>query len=872
LEAKVNLISEGNCYHLPGSGVTKESKDCHFEYRSTIRFQKMEGRVTLVFTDVVGSSAAKRAVELGDEASTRDRAYLANIQAAYLKVVRTCTAAHGGREIMTIGDSFFLAFSDTADAIHAAAAIQNELRDKPIQMWNGRLHLRVGIHVGCPEYFENSWHGTDVDIAARTEAAASADQIAITEAAQDAGSELGNYRVRRLGTFALKGVGNVRLFDVDYDGFGLRWPQLLSNEQKQRRRAAAASFLLLFLCAMIGVGIWQWRLRQEAAVLAAATKSSILISGFQNTTGDPIFDGVLSDGLTSQLEQSPVMNLVSEQRLSQDAGYLRRPVSAHLSEADIRELSVREGIKASISGSIRKLGSAYVVSVTARAIASGDTLVTEEAEAADKEHVMDALSRVAARVRRKLGESVDSIRKLDTPLGQATTSSLPAFEAFALGDAEHEKDHDVPEAEGYYRQAVEIEPGFAMAWARLGVVCVGDGRDSEGNQYLTKAYNLSKGISERERLYISGLYYDEAMGDLPKTISTLELATHVYPKESSNYINLGRAYDEYGEMDKGLSEFEQAAKLDSHSAIAMYNTLGMQLALDRIVDAEKTLASIKDHGMTSQSIYFLRILLLMSLLQGNQPAIEEIIKKADERPDQFAMLDSVARIQEFRGRYTEAHETWRIAGTQAKAARADDVEAFALLTSTASDALLGRCDGSAGKIEKALKMDRGKSTMREASYTAALCNQQSLTMSLDTRLAAAYPSDTLVNAVTIPQNKAVIALSNHRPAEALQYLAGSGAFDTVSPAAYLRGLAYLQLQDAAGAIDAFRRAVRYKGAALICCQDYTLSELGLARAYRMAGDSVRAKASYQSLLAIWSTADPKLPQLGEAKNELTSLQ
>ncbi|MEI9977577.1 MAG: adenylate/guanylate cyclase domain-containing protein [Edaphobacter sp.] len=828
----------------------------------------MERRVALVFTDVVGSSAAKRAIELGDVASTRDRTYLANIQSAYLKVVRACTEAHGGREIMTIGDAFFLAFSEASNAIAAAIAIQNELRDSPIQMWNGRLHLRIGIHVGSPEYFENSWHGIDVDIAARTEAAASADQILITEAARDAFGESEKYIVRPLGTFALKGVGNVKLLDVDYAGSGLRRPQLLSNEQKYKRRAAATSISLLFLGAVACVGVWQWRLRNQEAVLAAATKSSILVTGFENTTGEPVFNSVLSDGLTSQLAQSPILQLISEQRLRRDAGYLGRPIPDHLSDADVRDLSIREGIKASISGSIRRLGKAYVVTVTARNIATGDPLVTEEAEATNKEHVMDALSKVATQVRRKLGESIDSIQKLDTPLGQATTPSLAAFEAYALGDAEHEKAHDVPEAESYYRQAVAIDPNFAIAWARLGVIRQG----TEGNRYLTKAFDLSKNISEREQLYIQGLYYSLVLGDIPKTISTLELATHIYPKEFANYINLGDAYGNYGEMDKFLAEFQQATQVNPHSALARYNTMAVQLLLDRVPDAEKTLASIEHLGMASRSTYFMRLLLLMQFLKGDQSATAEAIKKTDGRPDQFNVLDSVARIQEFEGRYSEAATTWQRAQNQAKKAGAHDVEATFLLTSMTGEALINRCNGISRKTGKALAIDDNKAALQQASYTAALCNQQHLVTSLNARLAAAHPSDTVVNLMTIPQSNAAIAISNHRPAEALKYLADSETFDTNSPSAYLRGLAYLQLHDASNAVTAFRSAVQYKGSALICCQNYPLAELGLARAYRMGGDTERAKATYRTFLVLWSRANPNLPQLAEARNELESIQ
>ena len=215
--------------------------------------------ITLVFTDVVGSSAAKRDADLGTSVSVRDRAYLEAIQGKHIRVVRSAVGEHKGKEIMTIGDSFFLTFDEPLDALRCCAAIQQRLADQPIDTLHGPLRLRIGIHVGTPEFFEGSWHGTDVDIAARAHSVASARQIVVTHPARQLLGEPLGIKFRPLGTFALKGVGNVKLWDADYDYHGLRAVTLKSNEQKRRAKLAAAglvAFLLLPALILLGWHVW----------------------------------------------------------------------------------------------------------------------------------------------------------------------------------------------------------------------------------------------------------------------------------------------------------------------------------------------------------------------------------------------------------------------------------------------------------------------------------------------------------------------------------------------------------------------------------------------------------------------------------------
>lgn len=385
----------------------------------------MAAPIALVFTDMVGSSAAKRGAALGSDVRTRDRAYLESIQAKYLRLIRRATAEHNGKEIMTIGDSFFLAFEDPVDAIRCCAAIQQRLCAEPIATPSGPMRLRIGIHVGTPEYFENSWHGIDVDIAARAQSAGSPGQIIVTEAAAlKAMGDVPHITFRPLGTFALKGVGDLRLWDADYDRNKPRRPAIESIEQRRRKRIATKAAFLLAIIALASGAAWGWREDRVTSVLASATKQSITMADFENRTGDPVFDHTITDVFAAQLEQSPVLKLVSHEHLRQNMEYLGRSPDQPITPDLIRET----GIKAYLTGSIAKIGDKYVVTVSAKDISTGDDIVTEQEKTDDKNHVLDIVDKVAIATRLHLGGSLTSIHKRDALLGEA---ALPSLEAFA---------------------------------------------------------------------------------------------------------------------------------------------------------------------------------------------------------------------------------------------------------------------------------------------------------------------------------------------------------------------------------------------------------------------------------------------------------
>ncbi len=267
----------------------------------------------------------------------------------------------------------------------------------------------------------------------------------------------------------------------------------------------------------------------SATTKPASAKDSIIVADFINKTGDPVFDTTLNQALRVQLGQSPVLDIISQQHLRQSLQFLGRKQDETITPQIAREIGEREGVKAILTGSVAPLGKAFVLTLTAQNTANGDDIASEEATAPDKEHVLEALNQVSTAMRAKLGESLSSIQRLNAPFGQATTPSLEAFRAYALGDEAHQKGNDIPEAYDHYKRALELDPKLAMAWARLGVLKVNTGAVSEAAQNFTRAYQLSDNVSEREKLYIAGHYYSTVVGDLNKSIETLQVATQEYP-------------------------------------------------------------------------------------------------------------------------------------------------------------------------------------------------------------------------------------------------------------------------------------------------------------------------------------------------------
>jgi serine/threonine protein kinase/tetratricopeptide (TPR) repeat protein len=608
-----------------------------------------------------------------------------------------------------------------------------------------------------------------------------------------------------------------------------------------------------------------------AATEPATKKDSLILADFVNHTGDPVFDTTLNQALQIDLEQSPVINIVSPQHLLQSVKYLGKPEGTPVTPAIAREIGEREGIKAIITGTIANMGKEYVITLSAQNTATGDEIVSEQAQAPDKEHVLDALGKAAAAMRGKLGEDLNSIKKLDTPFGQATTSSLEAFRAYALGDKAHAKAQDIPEAEGHYLRAIELDPHFAMAYARLGVVFFNSGQVTKATNYFAKAYELSKDVSEREKLYIAGHYYSVVEGNLPKVVETLQEAIQAYPGQIDNYININVIYMTLGQYEQGLPYAQKAVEIDPQDSIAAENLLADYISLGRIDDVKKELERTEKLDLNS-STGDLVIYMVAHFLLGQPQEVQRVMAKIAGRPDEFLATQTLATTQQYSGQFRLAAATMQRAAEQAARAKAPDAQAGLLLEEETARGLAGLC-GSGGVVRQALALDKSRQTQASAALAAATCSDGKFALPLASELAKKYPQDTLIQDVFGPLSKAFVALAAGHAQEAIDAAEPAKPYNTNYPASYVQGLAYLQLHDASHALGAFQTAARANAGSITNWWAPYLAQLqlGLARAYAMGGDKASAKKSYEAFFATWKDADADLPMLVAAKKEYAAL-
>ena len=619
------------------------------------------------------------------------------------------------------------------------------------------------------------------------------------------------------------------------------------------------------LAVLIAGGLF-WRSRRAPAL---TEKDSILVADFANTTGDTVFDGSLKTALAVDLQQSPFLNVVSDQKIKQTLKLMGRPADERLTSDVAREIAQRAGIKAMLAGSIASFGSQYLITVSAVNVSSGETLTQIQQRAANKEAVLDALGKAASELREKLGESLASIQKFDKPLEQVTTGSLEALKAFTLGEQQHTNEEDLASIP-YYERAIELDPNFAIAYAKLGVVYGNTGQIGRSEELLKKAFDLRDRASERERLYISSQYY-LVTGQVEKSIETYELFKQSYPRETSAYINLGVAYNNIGQNEKDLENLKEAARLNPDMAIVYsnqawnYMTLGRFDEAKAILDqeAQRKLGGASLHGLLSQLAY----------LEGDSAAVAREEALAQENQNwQLVILRSHAFRSFGRGKLREGSEFLARARALSEQHKYQERVAGFWMDEAGVTCTFGRAAQSVPLAEKGLAASRNWDQMLAAASVFALCGDEKKAAALVAEVGKNRPLDTLVQAQWIPLIKAQGEVRRGNGAAAVEALKSAAPYDRFQEDVQLaRGQSYLAAKRPAEAVQEFQRVLarrdwpRFSDA-------YPRAQLGIARAYAQQGDTAKAKLAYQDVLATWKDADPDLPLVQQAKAEYAKLQ
>ena len=644
-------------------------------------------------------------------------------------------------------------------------------------------------------------------------------------------------------------------------------PQSVQSKKKRWAIPVAAAILV---AALIGGGLF---LRSRRAS-ALTEKDTIVLADFVNTTGDPVFDGTLKQALAVQLEQSPFLNILSESRTRKALGFMGRQPGERITSDVAREIGLREGAKAVLSGSIASLGNSYVITLSAVNAQTGDSLAREQAEAPSKEQVLKALDKSASSLREKLGESLVSVQKFATPLEQATTSSLEALQAFSLGQAQHQASHD-DRAIPHLKRAVELDPNFAMAYGTLGVVYDNISERKLGIEALKKAFDLRDRASERERFYISAHYYVDATGEIDKGAEIYEQWKQSYPRDNVPADNLSLMYSEIGHMDKALANGLQALQIDSKDTYAYQNVSAVYMFLGRYDEAraiaEQAVAQKADPFSVHLVIYEL------AFLRGDLATMQHEAERAAGNIDEPFLLSWTCNEKYFQGHVREARELCNSAAQKAEQRQLKEFGAIVRASEGSIEAEIGNQDDARRRTQTALATTDEKDTRSIAAPTLGRIGDTGQAEKLIADLTKQFPSDTLLNKVGLAVARATIALQRKQPAQALDALESARPYEMGGGPAgpdfwvpYLRAEAYRDLHDPAKALVEYQKIADHRGLNVLSPL-YVLARLGAARTYAQQGDTAKARSAYQDFFAFWKDADPDVPVLKQAKAEYEKL-
>lgn len=561
---------------------------------------------------------------------------------------------------------------------------------------------------------------------------------------------------------------------------------------------------------------------------SALTESdSILLADFVNTTGDAVFDGTLKQALAVKLTESPFLNIVSEQKVNETLRFMGRPPDERITSSIAREVCQRQGVKAMMAGEIAALGSSFVLTLNALNCQTGDSLARVQEQASSKEEVLKALGRAAAAVRGDLGEALSSIEKFNAPIEEATTSSLEALKAHALGDEQRNRGREL-EGLTFFKRALELDPNFAMAWARLGVAYSNFGDRNQAAEHLRRAYELRDRVSELERLYITAHYYRNVTGEVEKAIETYELWKRTYPRDFTPRNNLAAAYHATGQFEKALVESQEAMRLAPDRAFPYSNLAGSYFALNRLDEAKAALEQALSKGL--DSFDFHHMLFAIAHFRGDEVGKRRARDAVKGKPEEVAILDWETAELALAGRWREAKNAGRRAVESLQRIGFGAVAAEIRANIVVTEATFGLCDSVPEDITSLLRLQPADSVRLDVIPALVLCGGLPRAQSLIDEIARANPTDTILNRVHLPRSRAIIELDRGNPQEAIELLEAGVPFEAAYPANnYVRGLAYLHLREAEKAAAEFRQILDHRGRVgmdLIYC----LAQLDFARA------------------------------------------
>ncbi|WP_433974557.1 winged helix-turn-helix domain-containing protein [Tunturiibacter lichenicola] len=606
---------------------------------------------------------------------------------------------------------------------------------------------------------------------------------------------------------------------------------------------------------------------------------TVVLADFANSTGNAVFDDTLKQALIVSLRQSPFLNILSDQKVIETLRLMTLPPNTVLTPKIASEVCQRAGSKAYIAGSVASIGDEYVIGLNAVNCQSGDTLALEQAHANGKEKVLDALDKVAAKLRNQLGESLTSVQRFDTPLEQATTSSFDALKAYSLGRKIWDQNGNL-DAIPFFKQAIELDPNFAEAQASLGSAYAILGERAKSLEYFEKAFQLRNRATEPEKYDISSAYYDIVTGEIEKSIEICQLWTKSYPRDANAHFMSGYSYGLVGQDEKSLAETVESVRLDPDSSGGYFNLMQGYAYLNQLDKARaayqegiKRKPESSDLHANMYGVAFLERDKTEMELQANSAANEPGV--AD------VLLSFQSDTEAFFGHLKKARDLSKRAVESATLNDLKETAAQWQMNEALREAEFGNPAHAQEQSASALILASTRDIQILAALAFARAGNSTRAQRLADEVHQQFPLDTIVGNYWLPTVQAAIEINRNNPSKAIEFLKAAAPYELaeVSNAefgayfypVYVRGQAYLLLHQGADAAAEFQKFLAHP-TGVANNPLFVLAHLGLARAYTLQGDTDKSRAAYLDFFTLWKDADQDIPVLKQAKAEYAKLQ
>ena len=626
----------------------------------------------------------------------------------------------------------------------------------------------------------------------------------------------------------------------------------------------------LVVASLVAGGLY-WKVHKKTAL---SDRDTVVLADVTNSTGDAVFDDTLKMALRVDLNQSPFLDVLPENKVAETLKLMTRGVNAKLTPEIAKDLCQRAGAQAFIAPSIASLGSEYVVGLRAERCDNGAPLAEQLATAATKEEVLNALGHAAATLREKMGETLISVQKFDVPLVEATTPSLDALAAYSQGTRAWSSEGErvaIPS----FRQATQLDPNFALAYASLGSAYANLHETDLARQNYQKAYDLRSRVSAREQYVIDANYYNDVTGDLEKSNETYLLFANAYPRAWVPRNNLAGNYAALGQWQNALAQVIEASKLNPDSGIALGGLVEYNCRSDRYHDAIAAYDAAIGRGLDYSDLHYYRY--AVAFVEGDAAEMQRQAQWAEGKVGrEDVLLSAQSDTEAFFGRLQKARELSHRATESATVAGENEAAARWELNEAIREAEFGYPKEAKSHAAAALRLSSSRNTSVLAAVALARAGDVEQAGKLVDELHRQNPLNTKLNVFWLPTIRAAIELSRHNPGGAIEILKDAAPYEDGVPSplpglgatmypVYLRGYAYLALHQGDAAKAEFLKYRNHPGLTMNSVLA-ALAPLGIARADAVQNNH-EAQSSYRDFLAQWKDADAGIPIYLQAKTE-----